>query len=31
VALCIQQTVRLIRWARELVETHEGLGEPGEM
>lgn len=31
VALCIQQTIRLIRWSRDLVETHEELGEPGEM
>jgi len=30
VALCIQQAIRLIQWARELVETHEALGDPGE-
>lgn len=30
VALCIQQAIRLIQWARELVETHEALGDPGD-
>lgn len=30
VALAIQQGIRLIRWARGLVEAHESLGEPGE-
>lgn len=30
VALCIQQAIRLIRWAKDLVETHEALGDPGE-
>lgn len=30
VALCIQQAIRLIRWARELEREAERLEHPGE-